>query len=196
MMQDRQWRQAFPIAVWKISDEKHRLQFSEPALQKFSLQFKSTPQPALIWVVEKYFHAISRDTWIAAFYQNRSALSLGLSAVKNVQQVTWQASWKGCWKYPMVQVGAKLTVLNLSQQTDSADLLGGFRPVQAAEAFLPLVTRFNYLFSSTFTKGSNDAFLGRASKFAQRAKWASLLQAFKAALAKVQPHLLDTWGRE
>lgn len=41
-----------------------------------------------------------------------------------------------------VQVGAKLVVLNLSQQTDSGDLLGGFRPVQPAEAVLPLLDRF------------------------------------------------------
>lgn len=39
-------------------------------------------------------------------------------------------------------MGAKLVVLNLSQQTDSGDLLGGFRPVQPAEAVLPLLDRF------------------------------------------------------
>lgn len=82
-------------------------------------------------------------------------------------------------------MGAKLVVLNLSQQTDSADLLGGFRPVQASEAFLPLVEQFSRLFPATFTKGSNDAFVTRTSKFAQRGKWPSLLQAFRAAIAKV-----------
>ncbi len=84
-----------------------------------------------------------------------------------------------------LQVGANLVVLNLSQQTDSADLLGGFRPVQANEAFLPLVDRFSTLFSATFTKGSNDMFLTRTAKFAQRGKWSSLLQAFQAAILKV-----------
>lgn len=81
-------------------------------------------------------------------------------------------------------------VLNLSQQTDSADLLGGFRPVQPAEAFRPLLDRFNLLFTATFTKGSNDAFLARTSKFSQRGKWQSLLQAFKSALMKVSPDSL------
>ena len=32
-------------------------------------------------------------------------------------------------------------VLNLSQQTDSSDLLGGFRPVQPRDALLPLLAR-------------------------------------------------------
>lgn len=39
------------------------------------------------------------------------------------------------------QVGAPLVVLNLSQQTDSSDLLGGFRPVQPRDALLPLLAR-------------------------------------------------------
>ena len=38
-------------------------------------------------------------------------------------------------------MGAPLTVLNLSQQTDSSDLLGGFRPVQPRDALLPLLAR-------------------------------------------------------
>lgn len=46
-----------------------------------------------------------------------------------------------------LQVGAKLVVLNLSQQTDSGDLLGGFRPVQPAEAVLPLLDKFADLVS-------------------------------------------------
>ena len=39
------------------------------------------------------------------------------------------------------QVGAPLVVLNLGQQTDSSDLLGGFRPVQPRDALLPLLAR-------------------------------------------------------
>ena len=41
-----------------------------------------------------------------------------------------------------MQVGTKLVVLNLSQQTDSADLLGGFQPVDASHALLPLLEHF------------------------------------------------------
>ena len=42
----------------------------------------------------------------------------------------------------LVQVGIKLVVLNLSQQTDSADLLGGFQPVDPSHALLPLLEHF------------------------------------------------------
>lgn len=40
------------------------------------------------------------------------------------------------------QVDSNLVVLNLSQQTDSADLLGGFQPVEPRHALLPLLDHF------------------------------------------------------
>ena len=78
-----------------------------------------------------------------------------------------------------------MVVVNLSQQTDSSDLLGGFRPVQAGDALQPLLDSFHQLVSGTWTKGNNEAFLSRAFKFAQRGKWSSLLHAFRTAVAKV-----------
>lgn len=84
-----------------------------------------------------------------------------------------------------LQVGVEMVAVNLSQQTDSSDLLGGFRPVQPAEALLPLGNAFQELVSATWTKGHNEAFLARAAKYGRRGKWAMLLQGFKAALTKV-----------
>ena len=78
-----------------------------------------------------------------------------------------------------------MVVLNLSQQTDSSDLLGGFRPVPAGKQILKLLTVFQDLFNSTFTKGKNEAFLARILKFAQKEKWQNLIQAFHSALSKV-----------
>ena len=46
----------------------------------------------------------------------------------------------------------RLVVLNLSQGTDSADLLGGFRPVEARDALAPLLPAFNDLVPRTFPK--------------------------------------------
>lgn len=83
------------------------------------------------------------------------------------------------------QVGAKLVVLNLSQQTDSGDLLGGFRPVQPAEAVLPLLERFGDLVRRTWWRGNNDEFLGRVARLAEKRKWGQLVKAFRAALDKV-----------
>ena len=76
-------------------------------------------------------------------------------------------------------------VLNLSQQTESSDLMGGFRPVPASKQMMKLLSSFYQLFSSTFTRGNNEAFLVQLRKFAQKEKWQSVVQAFHSALAKV-----------
>lgn len=57
-----------------------------------------------------------------------------------------------------MQVGVTLVVLNLSQQTDSADLLGGFQPVDPSHALLPLLEHFQVrddVFCSTGETSSN-----------------------------------------
>ena len=84
----------------------------------------------------------------------------------------------------MLQVGAKLVVLNLSQQTDSSDLVGGFKPVEPRDALLPLLDTFQRLVRLTWSKGNNEDFLGRVTKYAQRQKWSSLLKAFQTAVQK------------
>ncbi|GFH33487.1 AAA domain-containing protein, partial [Haematococcus lacustris] len=71
-----------------------------------------------------------------------------------------------------------------SQQTDSSDLLGGFKPVEPRDALLPLLAPFQDLIRRTWSKGNNEDFLARCCKYAERRKWSHLLQAFKTALAK------------
>lgn len=49
-------------------------------------------------------------------------------------------------------VGAQLVSFNLSQQTDSSDLLGGFKPVEPRDALAPLLPTFASLIRRTWTK--------------------------------------------
>ncbi|PHU20231.1 hypothetical protein BC332_11382 [Capsicum chinense] len=49
------------------------------------------------------------------------------------------------------KLGQKLTVLNLSQQSDIADLLGGFKPIDAQFICIPLYKEFENLFTATFS---------------------------------------------
>jgi len=48
--------------------------------------------------------------------------------------------------------GANLVALNMSQQTDSSDLLGGYKPVGVGEALLPLLEPFGELLRRTWKK--------------------------------------------
>ena len=97
----------------------------------------------------------------------------------------------GTGKTAMVQhiashVGAKLIVLNLSQQTDSSDLLGGFKPISPKDVLLPLVHRLLDLMKRTWTKGNNEAFVARVLKYAERSHWKNLERAFKVAIDKAR----------
>ena len=52
---------------------------------------------------------------------------------------------------------------------------------------MPLVKRFQTLFSSTWPRGDNQEFLNRVNKYAKKSQWKSLKKAFKAASEKVTP---------
>ena len=69
-----------------------------------------------------------------------------------------------------------LTVLNLSTQTESSDLLGGFKPVDALVSARALQTKWQRLFSDTFSMGKpqNGAFLEAASKALSMRRWGRL----------------------
>ena len=57
--------------------------------------------------------------------------------------------------------GARLVVVNLSTQSDSADLLGGFKPREAGTLCYPLVAAFSQLFADTFPREPNSEFATR-----------------------------------
>lgn len=64
-----------------------------------------------------------------------------------------------------LRLGQKLTVLNLSQQSDVADLLGGFKLRNAQFVCISLYKEFESLFTSTFPSKDNEDFLVRLKKF-------------------------------
>ena len=72
----------------------------------------------------------------------------------------------GCGKTAAVQAlaaatGARLAVVNMSTQSDSADLLGGYKPRDAAALCLPLSAEFGALFADTFPREANAEFAAR-----------------------------------
>lgn len=83
------------------------------------------------------------------------------------------------------KLGQKLTVLNLSQQSDIADLLGGFRPIDAQFVLIPLYKEFENLFSGTFPSKDNGEFLARLRKFVLDKNWKMLLSGFQKGVQKI-----------
>ena len=85
--------------------------------------------------------------------------------------------------------GERLLVINMSQQTDSSDFLGGFRPLGIEETVRPLLEKFLTLFPNSFSSAQNMPFLQRVQKYASKKRWAALLKAFVAAGAKALSEL-------
>ncbi|KAL0028971.1 hypothetical protein WJX77_009058 [Trebouxia sp. C0004] len=187
-------------AVWRVGEEQVQLYtaLSKPSLHtsqteatigRATLPMLSThsKQPGLTSAPN------SNKGSGSSFAQTGHAMRLleGVGVALQQQEPALLVGETGTGKTTLVQrladqVGAKLVVLNLSQQTDSSDLVGGFKPVEPRDALLPLLDTFQRLVRLTWIKGNNEDFLGRVTKYAQRQKWSSLLKAFQTAVQKVQ----------
>ncbi|KAI9142687.1 hypothetical protein BKA69DRAFT_1123750 [Paraphysoderma sedebokerense] len=84
----------------------------------------------------------------------------------------------------------KLVVVNLSQQTDSSDLLGGFKPVDAKSLVIPLKETFDELFEKTFSVKKNQKFLDLVRKSFNRKKWNALVVLLKQAIQMAEDRFL------
>jgi len=64
-----------------------------------------------------------------------------------------------------------LVSLNLSHQTESSDLLGGFKPIDARIPGAALQQRFLELFGVTFSRRKNEKFEGEVRKAVGEGRW-------------------------
>ncbi|KIY74066.1 P-loop containing nucleoside triphosphate hydrolase protein [Cylindrobasidium torrendii FP15055 ss-10] len=97
-----------------------------------------------------------------------------------------------------------LISLNLSHQTESADLVGGFKPVDARVAGSGLQERFMDLFGSTFSRKKNEKFEGEVRKAVNEGRWKRAVGLWKDSTklardrirAKASETLVDVEDRE
>ncbi|CAG8447499.1 16137_t:CDS:10 [Dentiscutata erythropus] len=75
-----------------------------------------------------------------------------------------------------------LIVVNLSQQGDSSDLLGGFKPVDVKAIVAPLKEEFNKLFGKTFSVKKNSRFLETVHKMYVTKKYFKLITLMQEAI--------------
>jgi midasin len=93
----------------------------------------------------------------------------------------------GCGKTTLVQrlaslTGRQLLVLNLSLQTDSTDLLGGYKPLEIRHVARGVYDNFVDLFVSSFSRSQNAQFLRFVLNAFEKGDWKKLAQCFiKAA---------------
>lgn len=89
-----------------------------------------------------------------------------------------------------------LISLNMSNQSEASDLVGGFRPVSARIPAMELHERFAALFLSTFSSKKNVAFRQSADKAVAESKWKAAVklwgEASKLALKKLNDELKES----
>ncbi|GAA6048627.1 hypothetical protein JCM3770_002064 [Rhodotorula araucariae] len=82
-------------------------------------------------------------------------------------------------------MGKRLTALNLSNQTEAGDLVGGFRPIDEAEearrAASELVNRWVELFGATFSLSRNADFVTHVRKALEKKRYARLVGLWREA---------------
>lgn len=92
-------------------------------------------------------------------------------------------------QYLAKQTGHKLVVINMNQQSDSADLLGGYKPVDMKYIIRPIKLQFEQLFKSFYNTEKNKKFLGHIDTCYETESWSSLVtlmkQSHKAAMSRL-----------
>lgn len=74
------------------------------------------------------------------------------------------------------RLGQKLVVINMNQQSDSTDLLGGFKPVDLKFVVGPVRREFETLFRDYFSIKQNQRFLGHVALCFNQHKWRILVK--------------------
>ncbi|XP_058750373.1 midasin-like isoform X2 [Vicia villosa] len=88
-----------------------------------------------------------------------------------------------------LRLGQKLTVLNMSQQSDVADLLGGFKPVDEQFVYSHLYQELKALFARTFSIEENSKVRSYLEKSLNNKDWVGLLRGMQLTVEGSQKHI-------
>lgn len=101
-----------------------------------------------------------------AVQENEPVLLVGETGVGKTSSV----------QYLAYQTNHKLVVINMNNQSDVSDLIGGFKPVDLAFVIAPLRAEFEFLFKETFDAGKNEKFLNNISVCYNQENFSVLIQ--------------------
>ncbi|KAL8829768.1 MAG: hypothetical protein Q9170_006033, partial [Blastenia crenularia] len=83
----------------------------------------------------------------------------------------------------------KLVVVNLSQQSEAGDLLGGFKPVNMTTLAMPMWEEFEDLFGKTFPPNKNKNFMKQVANAVSNNRWSRLLTLWRDAVRSFESKL-------
>ncbi|KAL6452017.1 MDN1 Midasin [Candida maltosa Xu316] len=85
----------------------------------------------------------------------------------------------------------KLTVINVSQQTETGDLLGGYKPVNTKTVAVPIQDIFDNLFLGTFSEKKNAKFSKILAKCFNKNQWKNVVKLWREALKMAKDLLAE-----
>ncbi|KAK1769134.1 hypothetical protein QBC33DRAFT_532375 [Phialemonium atrogriseum] len=178
--------------VAKIAEEMHisskrvrhylnshvpKLEATESHLTTGRVSLRKTPRPTWVAKQKRPFatttHAKRLLEQVAAAVKMREPVLLvgetGIGKTTVVQQLA-------------ESLGHKLVAVNLSQQSEASDLLGGFKPVNSRSLAVPLKDEFEDLFEKTgVSADKNQDYLDRISKRFAKGRWTEVAKEWHKA---------------
>ncbi|KAL8046294.1 hypothetical protein ABFX02_08G168300 [Erythranthe guttata] len=161
----------YPVNKPIIKELKFEFQVGRARLQHAEKAFNRDRKPFV--ELRASIHALERIVCSVKF--NEPVLLVGETGTGKTTLVQTLAT----------RLGQKLTVMNLSQQSDVADLLGGFKPMDARPICLPLYQEFDNLFTNSFPSRANEGFIIHMREWLQKKKWNMLLNGFAEGVKKI-----------
>lgn len=114
-----------------------------------------------------------------AVNQNEPVLLVGETGVGKTSSI----------QYLAYKTNHKLVVVNMNNQSDVSDLIGGFKPVDISFVIGPLRSEFEDLFSKTFDVLKNEKFLNNVCVCFNRGDYSNLVKLFLMIISKVYKRL-------
>ena len=133
------------------------------------------------------------------FANTRSSMQLleTILQAANAREPVLLVGETGTGKTTIVQrlsdaVRQDLHVINLSQQTELSDLVGGLKPVTIQSVAIPLKADFDDLFASTFSTSKNQQFLQRLGRCIVHSQWDRAIKYWREAVTLAETLFAST----
>lgn len=180
------------LLIAKIAEEMHlsgervqhylnayipKLDDTESIISVGRVQLRKTPRPTRMSKSKRPFAATTHAKRLL------EQIAIGVKLKEPILLV----GETGIGKTTVVQqlaesLGHKLVAVNLSQQSEASDLLGGFKPVNSRSLAVPLKEEFEDLFEKTGVSAEkNQEYLERIAKKFARGRWSEVSKEWRKA---------------
>jgi len=174
------WSVSVDLAVRYVETRRPTMDISDPYVKLGRATIPNAPSiPSMIGKVQRHSKEFAET-----YHALRLMEAVGVCVVQN--ESTLLVGETGCGKTSLVQrlasaTGRELVVQNLSLQTDSTDLLGGYRPLEIRHLARKVYLDFVDIFVSSFSRTQNSDFLAYVSAAFEKGQWKRLAQCFRRA---------------